>query len=51
MWKGPEGKLFTVVILSTTPNDLCQQVHVRMPVLLNPEDEAVWLDPAVDDSA
>jgi putative SOS response-associated peptidase YedK len=48
VWPGPEGKVFTVAILTTTPNDLCRAVHDRMPVILRPEAEAVWLDPTVD---
>ena len=36
--------------LTTTPHDLCQQVHDRMPVILRSEAEAAWLDPAVDGS-
>jgi putative SOS response-associated peptidase YedK len=40
-----------VAILTTTPNDLTRAVHDRMPVILKPEDEAAWLDPAVDDPA
>ena len=48
MWKGPEGKVFTVAILTTEPNDLCRAVHDRMPVILKPEAEAAWLDPSVD---
>lgn len=42
------GKVFTVAILTTTPNDLTRTVHDRMPVILRPEAEAAWLDPAVD---
>ena len=49
VWAGPEGKVFTVAILTTTPNDLTREVHDRMPVILRPEAEATWLDPAVDD--
>jgi putative SOS response-associated peptidase YedK len=49
VWPGPEGKVFTVAILTTTPNDLTRPVHDRMPVILRPEAEAAWLDPAVDD--
>jgi hypothetical protein len=49
VWPGPEGKVFTVAILTTTPNDLTRTVHDRMPVILKPEDEAAWLDPAVED--
>jgi len=49
VWAGPAGKVFTVAILTTTPNDLTRPVHDRMPVILRPEDEAAWLDPAADD--
>ena len=49
VWSGPAGKVFTVAILTTTPNDLTREVHDRMPVILKPEAEATWLDPAVDD--
>jgi len=48
VWPGPEGKVFTVTILTTAPNDLTRSVHDPMPVILQPEAEAVWLDPAVD---
>jgi putative SOS response-associated peptidase YedK len=46
VWQGPEGKAFTVAILTTTPNELTKQVHDWMPVILKPEDEEAWLDPA-----
>jgi putative SOS response-associated peptidase YedK len=49
VWPGPQGKVFTVAILTTTPNDLTKEGHDRMPVLLRPEAEAAWLDPNVDD--
>jgi putative SOS response-associated peptidase YedK len=51
VWPGPEGKVFTFAILTTTPNDLTRTVHDRMAVILRPEAEAVWLDPTVDDAA
>jgi putative SOS response-associated peptidase YedK len=51
VWSGPQGKQFTVAILTTEPNELCRTVHDRMPVILKPEDEATWLDPSVTDSA
>jgi putative SOS response-associated peptidase YedK len=47
VWPGPSGKVFTVAILTTAPNDLTWTVHDRMPVILKPEAEAVWLDPTV----
>ena len=31
-------------IITTTPNELCAEVHNRMPVILPPEKWAVWLD-------
>jgi putative SOS response-associated peptidase YedK len=49
VWAGPQGKVFTVAILTTTPNDLTREVHDRMPVILRPEADATWLDPQVDD--
>ena len=49
VWSGPQGKVFTVAILTTTPNDLTRPVHDRMPVILRPQDEATWLDSTVDD--
>src|SRR5450755_2805418 len=51
VWQGPAGKVFSVAILTTTPNELTRTVHDRMPVILKPEDEATWLDPAIEDSA
>jgi putative SOS response-associated peptidase YedK len=49
VWPGPQGEVFTVAILTTTPNDLTREVHDRRPVILRPEAEATSLDPALDD--
>jgi putative SOS response-associated peptidase YedK len=38
------------VILTTRANALLAPIHDRMPVILRPEDEGFWLDPAVDDA-
>jgi putative SOS response-associated peptidase YedK len=35
----------TCAILTTTANDLLAPIHDRMPVILDPDDEALWLDP------
>ncbi len=44
-WKDQEGKLLhTFTIITTTPNELMKPVHDRMPVILEPEVEAYWLD-------
>ena len=45
VWKDPEGNsLHTVSILTTSPNELMQDIHDRMPVILTREAEAFWLD-------
>jgi putative SOS response-associated peptidase YedK len=42
---GKEIKSYTII--TTTPNSLVGKIHDRMPVILNPEDEAAWLDPDI----
>jgi len=37
-------------ILTTSANDVVRPVHERMPVILAPEDFALWLDPTVRDT-
>jgi putative SOS response-associated peptidase YedK len=45
-WKPKEGEpLETFTILTTDPNALAEQVHNRMPVILNPEDYSRWTEP------
>ena len=44
--KGRDEPLRTFTILTTQPTDALREVHDRMPVLLPPDGEAVWLDPA-----
>ena len=36
-------------IVTTTPNELMEPIHNRMPVILDREAEALWLDPLSDD--
>lgn len=44
-WKDAEGnKLVTFTIITTEPNALMSKIHNRMPVILQPEDEQVWLE-------
>lgn len=52
MWKDGAGQeLRTYTIITTTPNELVQPIHNRMPVILHPEDEDRWIDPAPQDPA
>lgn len=51
-WKDPSGKpLETCSILTTTPNAVTSAVHDRMPVILNPDNYDLWLDPGLKDAA
>ncbi len=52
-WKDPaENEIKTFAILTTAPNQLLAQVHNRMPVILQPEQESLWLtaDPGTMES-
>ena len=35
-------------IVTCAPNELMRPIHDRMPVILEPEVEATWLDPDAD---
>jgi len=49
-WISPDKqRLSTCSILTTAPNSLMAPIHQRMPVILKPEDEGLWLDPRVND--
>lgn len=49
-WKSPAGKtLFTCTIITTSPNALMKEIHNRMPAILHPEDEKIWLDPSIQE--
>ena len=46
-WESPDGSsLKTCTIITTTPNELMEMIHDRMPVILQPRDYAKWLDTA-----
>jgi putative SOS response-associated peptidase YedK len=50
-WKSPDGKsVYSCSVITTSPNELVQGIHDRMPVILNPEDEKYWLDPSITDT-
>jgi putative SOS response-associated peptidase YedK len=43
-WKSPEGKLLeSCSILTSTPNDLVNEIHDRMPVILPQSHYEPWL--------
>jgi putative SOS response-associated peptidase YedK len=51
-WQPAEGEkpLETFTILTTDANPTVAALHDRMPVILDPKDFALWLDPAVQDA-
>ncbi len=45
-WKDPEGEmLHTFTIITVPPNELMESIHNRMPAILLPEHESLWIDP------
>jgi putative SOS response-associated peptidase YedK len=48
--KNPSGEwVKTCSILTTTPNVVTSAVHDRMPVILDPDNYDLWLDPRMSD--
>ena len=48
-WKDAVGKeLKTFTIITTEPNEILAPIHNRMPVILRPQDEEMWLDPSAE---
>ena len=43
--------IFEFVILTVPPNDQVAEIHDRMPAILLPQHEALWLDPSFQDPA
>jgi len=47
VWRKPDGESVPgVTILTTVANSFMADIHLRMPVILQPEDHATWLSPA-----
>lgn len=42
-WRGPNGMVPSVAILTCPANAGLRPIHERMPVLIEPEDHALWL--------
>ena len=50
-WEGPDGNgVDSCTLLTTSANDLISAFHHRMPVILNPTNYDLWLDPAVQEA-
>ena len=50
VWRDPEGnRVPSCTIITTAANDLLAPIHDRMPVVLPPGLEELWLDRSVDD--
>jgi putative SOS response-associated peptidase YedK len=49
-WHDPEkGEAHSCTIITCPPNELMQPIHDRMPVIVPPELQALWLDRGVND--
>jgi putative SOS response-associated peptidase YedK len=51
-WRSPAGeRLRSFAIIPTRPNELCAELHNRMPVILGPETWPAWLGEEPADAA
>jgi putative SOS response-associated peptidase YedK len=51
-WKSPAGTwLQSCAIITTTANPVMAEIHDRMPVIIDPQDYSIWLDPAIENPA
>jgi len=49
IWKDAEGKeIKSFAIITTKANEMMQEIHERMPVILKVDDEEKWLDKETD---
>jgi putative SOS response-associated peptidase YedK len=49
VWGKNGEEIHSCTIITTEANDLMSEIHHRMPVILPPEDYAMWLDPDFDE--
>lgn len=47
-WNSGGEAICTFTILTTTPNEVLQPIHERMPVILRRDDYGLWLNPAMN---
>lgn len=45
LWKGPDGPVHTVSLITTEPNQLTCEIRDRMPVIIPVDEYRAWLDP------
>lgn len=51
LWKDAQGKeIRSYTIITTQPNNVLAPIHNRMPVVLEPEEEDVWLDQSMPEN-
>ncbi len=52
LWQEPVSgrEVYSFAIITTQPNSIIKPLHDRMPVILRPEQEKVWLDHSVSTS-
>ena len=51
-WRSPAGeRVRSFAIITTTPNELCAELHNRMPVVLSPDVWSEWLGEEPTDPA
>ena len=49
-WKSPERETVeSCTIVTTASNKLIESLHVRMPVILHPQEYDIWLDRVLSD--
>lgn len=47
-WNSPNGPLESCTIITTEANEFMAKLHDRMPVILDPNEYAPWLDPETE---
>lgn len=50
VWKNKAGEsIRSYTIITTAADELIKRIHSRMPVIVKPENESLWIDPDVTD--
>ncbi|MDL5141564.1 SOS response-associated peptidase [Bacillus atrophaeus] len=51
-WNSPQGNpIYSCTIITTKPNELMEDIHDRMPVILPHDNQKTWLNPQNTDAA